>query len=40
MGKVDIDFIIKENAILMQQIKANREKFWQKLAVKLQKKNK
>jgi hypothetical protein len=38
MRRVNVDALIKENEILMQQIKENREKFWNKLAANRPKK--
>jgi hypothetical protein len=32
MKKVNVDELIKENEILMQQIRENRDKFWKSMA--------
>jgi hypothetical protein len=37
MSKIDVDAIIKENEVLMQQIRTNKEKFWKWMAAKVEK---
>ena len=39
MKNSNIDSIIEENMVLMKKIKDNKEKFWNKVAEKIQKRS-